>query len=76
MSYTDSTTGQVIDGKAYVLKSTEGEELVDPARLFGGGDSAEVTSLDARVAALEEALGVASAPAPVEPVAEQVDPEA
>ncbi|MEH0582540.1 hypothetical protein QBA54_50790 [Streptomyces sp. B21-108] len=69
MSFTDSTTGKVIDGKAYVLKTTEGEEIVDPARLFDD-------SLAARVTAIETALGLPAEPpvpaagedqAPVEP---------
>jgi hypothetical protein len=69
MSYQDSTTGQDIPGKAYVLKSTEGEEIVDPARLFQAGGQAD-DELAARVARIEEALGIGQ-----EPVAEQ-DPEA
>lgn len=67
MSYTDSTTEQPIEGKAYVLKSTDGDEIVDPARLFGGGDGQE--DLARRVYALEEALGMTKDPAP-DPIGE------
>jgi hypothetical protein len=60
MSYTDSTTGQVIEGNAYILRSTDrGDEIVDPRRLFEGAD---VTALEARVTAIEAALGLADEP--------------
>lgn len=56
MSYTDTETGEPIDGKAVILKTTDGEELVDPARLFAGAtDKATVADLLARVEALEAA---------------------
>jgi len=69
MSYTDTETGEEIDGKAVILKTTDGEELVDPARLFAGSaDQAkvaqlvdEVQTLTDRVQALEAA---ATAPDP------------
>lgn len=64
MSYTDSTTGQTIEGKAYVLKSTEGEEIVDPARLFQGQEQdGTVAGLQERVARLEAELGLGHEPA-------------
>lgn len=68
MSYTDSTTGEPIDGKAYVLKSTDGDEVVDPQRLFGG-DEPTVSDLARRVYALEEALGMTKDPEP-DPIGE------
>lgn len=63
MSYIDSETGDEIDGKAYILKSTDGEEVTDPARLFAGAADQskvaqlvdEVTALTERVQALETA---------------------
>lgn len=69
MSYSDSTTGKIIPGKAYVLKTTEGEELVDPARLFSGdanGDGVNEwqQAMEERVAGIEEALGLNTEPAP------------
>jgi hypothetical protein len=68
MSYTDTTTGETIDGKAYLLRSTDGEETVDPARLFLSAEvmaelAGQVVDLTARVVQLEAAL--------TEPVAEQ-----
>jgi hypothetical protein len=77
MSYTDSTTNEVIDGKAYLLRSTDGEEVVDPARLFGGGQDGVdewKETLEARVAAIEEALGLA--PAAVDEAEDQEQGEA
>lgn len=63
MSYTDSETGTEIEGKAFILKTTDGEEVVDPARLFAAaGDQSkfaeladEHAALVARVEALEAA---------------------
>lgn len=67
MSYTDSTTGQPIEGKAYILKSTDGDEVVDPARLFEGQD---LKALALRVYALETALGMAPAITEPDPIGE------
>jgi hypothetical protein len=56
MSYTDTETGDTIDGKAVILKTTDGEELVDPRRLFAGSaDQKAIADLTARVEALETA---------------------
>lgn len=56
MSYTDTETGDEIDGKAVILRTTDGEILVDPARLFAGaGDQKAIADLTARVEALEAA---------------------
>lgn len=60
MSYTDSMTGEPIDGKAYILKSTDGEEVTDPKRLFLAD---RLAALEDRVAALEAAATPAPAPA-------------
>lgn len=73
MGYTDSTTEQAIDGKAYLLKSTDGEEFVDPARLFGG-ESPVLEDLARRVYALEEALGMTKDPEPDPAGEEQGEP--
>lgn len=69
MSYTDTETGTEIEGKAFILKTTDGEEVVDPARLFAGatdeptvkGLQDQVEDLTARLEALEAA---ATAPDP------------
>ena len=69
MSYTDTETGEEIDGKAFILKSTDGEEIVDPARLFAGAaDEPTVKSLQAAVedltTRLEALEAAATAPDP------------
>lgn len=55
MSYTDTETGEEIDGKAVILKTTDGEELVDPARLFAGAtDQSKVAALTEEVQELTD----------------------
>ena len=54
--YTDSQTGKQITGKAYLLQSTEGTEVIDPARLLTDNQADDVEVLQERVRALEEAL--------------------
>lgn len=49
-------TGSQITGKAYVLKSTEGEELIAPEALFSSALEDELPSLLERLRALEEAV--------------------
>lgn len=71
MSYTDTETGEEIEGKAFILKSTDGEEVVDPARLFAGAADQEKTAqlaeelaaLTDRVQALEADATAPEAPA-------------
>jgi hypothetical protein len=71
MSYVDTETGEPIDGKAVILKTTDGEELVDPARLFAGSADQktvqdlvdQVQELTARVEALESAATTPTNPA-------------
>jgi hypothetical protein len=62
MSYIDSETGESIDGKALIVRTTDGEIVVDPRRVFGDDVLAEqLAALEARVAELEAA---ATAPDP------------
>lgn len=60
MSYTCSRTGETSDGKHYVLRSTEGDEIVSPGSLFGAGLDDEnaklVRDLQERVEQLEAAV--------------------
>lgn len=59
MAFTDTETGDSIDGKAIILKTTDGDIVVDPARLFAAGavaaDAKAITDLQNRVAELEAA---------------------
>lgn len=57
--HSDSGTGREIDGKAYILSTTEGSELIDPRRLFpeqGSGDdvAADLDQINDRLRTLEE----------------------
>ncbi|WP_371591258.1 hypothetical protein [Streptomyces sp. NBC_00470] len=78
-----SRTGKPIAGKAYVLRTTEGEELLSPEDLFHGDADAGLgdllRSLAERVRTLEEAAADRTwpEPAPEEPQgAEEPPPEA
>jgi hypothetical protein len=54
--HTDHVTGQPIEGKAYVIQSTEGPEIVAPETLLN------ITDLTAAVEAMaEDVLGVLTA---------------
>ena len=76
MAFTDTQTGQEIDGMAIILRTTDGEVLVDPARLFGNGvvasDQKAITDLQNRVAELEAAAKTA----PVNPAEQTPAPGA
>lgn len=61
MSYTCAVTGETGTGKHYVLKTTEGEELVSPDALLV--DRRVLEDLAARVAQLEDAASARKAPA-------------
>lgn len=61
MSYTCAVTGETGTGKHYVLKTTEGEELVSPDALLV--DRRVLEDLAARVARLEDATSARKAPA-------------
>lgn len=60
ITHRDQATGEEIDGKAYLLRTTEGTDLVDPRRLFafedGGAALEAMRYLVDRVAALETAV--------------------
>lgn len=61
VSHTCAVTGEESGGKHYILRSTEGEELVAAQTLFPEGDSgpgnplARLAELEERVAKLEKA---------------------
>lgn len=61
MSFTCAVTGEESDGKHYIVRSTEGEEVISPEALLGGGKTGRsepsVKSLAERVERLEELLG-------------------
>lgn len=58
--FTDSTTEEEIEGKAYILKTSEGEEVVDPKRLFAGAP--DLDDVLARLDRIERELGLSDEP--------------
>lgn len=61
MTYTCAVTGEESGGKHYILRTTEGEELISPEALFGSQDGGEqllklLGNLTDRIEALEGQL--------------------
>lgn len=61
MTYTCAITLDASEGKHYVLKTTEGEELVSPRALLGAREPsalyrARITKLEGRIERLEKLL--------------------